>query len=56
LNKSGIHVAQYLTELPPQNILESKLHKAVKIAREKYARLQLLNKDKTKNKAESLEA
>lgn len=36
LDKSGIHVAQYLTELPPREILEEKLKKAIKIAREKY--------------------
>ena len=37
LNNSGIHVAQYLTELPPQPILEAKLHKAIKTAREAYS-------------------
>lgn len=36
LDKSGIHVAQYLTELPPKEILEEKLKIAIKIAREKY--------------------
>ncbi len=49
LSKSGIHVAQYLTELPPQNILEEKLHKVIEIAREKHARVQLLNKDEKEN-------
>ena len=39
LDKSGIHVAQYLTQLPPQKILTTKLKNAVIIAREKYARL-----------------
>lgn len=42
LNESGIHVAQYLTQLPPRKILEEKLRKAIDIAREKYARLQNL--------------
>jgi predicted nuclease of restriction endonuclease-like (RecB) superfamily len=45
LSKSGIHVAQYLTELPPQKILEEKLHRAIKIAQEKQERLKLFNKD-----------
>jgi predicted nuclease of restriction endonuclease-like (RecB) superfamily len=36
LDKSGIHVAQYLTELPPREILEEKLKKAIKVARERY--------------------
>lgn len=36
LNNSGIHVAQYLTELPPQHVLEEKLHKAIRTAREIY--------------------
>jgi predicted nuclease of restriction endonuclease-like (RecB) superfamily len=40
LDKSGIHVAQYLTQLPPKKILEAKLKQAIAIGREKYARLQ----------------
>jgi len=31
--KNGIHVAQYLTELPPKEVLEEKLHSAIKIAK-----------------------
>ena len=42
LNASGIHVAQYLTQLPPRKVLEKKLRKAIDIAQEKYARLQNL--------------
>lgn len=42
LGKNGIHVAQYLTELPPRKLLEKKLRNAIDIAREKYSRLQLL--------------
>ncbi len=42
LNASGIHVAQYLTELPAPEVLEEKLRKAINIAREKYERLTLL--------------
>lgn len=36
LGRAGIHVAQYLTELPPKHILEAKLHKAIQTARENY--------------------
>lgn len=39
LNKSGIHVAQYLTELPKQEILEEKLRYALAFAKEKQVRL-----------------
>lgn len=39
LDKSGIHVAQYLTELPPRNVLEEKLRKSIALAKEKHARL-----------------
>jgi len=35
LNKSNIRVAEYLTVLPPQNLLEEKLHKAIEIAKNK---------------------
>ena len=38
LDRSGIRVAEYLTELPPQELLEKKLHAAVLLAREKFAR------------------
>lgn len=33
LEKSGIRVAEYLTDLPPRKVLERKLHKAVEHAR-----------------------
>jgi len=33
LDNTGIHVAQYLTELPPKDILEKKLHDAINRAR-----------------------
>lgn len=33
LGKAGIHVAEYLTELPPVETLQRKLHDAIKIAR-----------------------
>jgi len=38
MDQSGIHVAQYLNELPSQKILEEKFHKAIEAARESYAR------------------
>ncbi len=40
LEKSGIRVAQYLTELPPRKVLEHKLHEAIRIAREQLATRQ----------------
>lgn len=33
LERSGIRVGEYLTELPPRKVLERKLHKAVRLAR-----------------------
>lgn len=35
LSQSGIHIAEYLTELPPRELLEQKLHKAIQSARER---------------------
>ena len=35
LNKSGIKVAEYMTELPKRELLERKLHKAVELARKR---------------------
>lgn len=35
LYKSGIKVAEYMTELPERELLEQKLHKAVETARKK---------------------
>lgn len=35
LDDSGIHVASYMTELPPVELLERKLHEAVQIARQR---------------------
>ena len=40
LEESGIRAAQYLTELPPQKLLERKLHDAIRLARERLARQQ----------------
>ena len=41
LNRSGIHVAQYMTELPLKKLLEDKLKKAIIQAREKYACIEV---------------
>jgi predicted nuclease of restriction endonuclease-like (RecB) superfamily len=35
LDQSGIHIAEYLTELPPRELLEKKLHSAIKNAKER---------------------
>jgi predicted nuclease of restriction endonuclease-like (RecB) superfamily len=37
LAKSGIRVAEYMTELPPRKLLEKKLHQAIITAREQLA-------------------
>lgn len=42
LDASGIHVAEYLTELPPKELLEKKLHTAIAGAR---ARLEMHNNE-----------
>ena len=36
LGKSGIRVAEYLTELPPREVLERKLHSAIEHARRRF--------------------
>ena len=33
LDEAGIHVAEYLTALPPRDLLEARLHKAIAVAR-----------------------
>ncbi len=43
LDKNGIHVAQYITELPRKDLFESKLKQVIAIARENYEK-QLINK------------
>jgi hypothetical protein len=37
LETSGIWVAEYLTELPPRHLLETKLYEAIRLAREHIA-------------------
>lgn len=40
LDKSGIRVAEYMTELPPRKVLERKLHDAIRLARERLAQIE----------------
>lgn len=40
LDKTGIHLAQYLTELPEQDVLEKKLKHAIALAQERVTNLQ----------------
>ena len=42
MDKTGIHVAQYLTEMPPREILEAHLRKAMTIAKENYLKKSLM--------------
>ena len=37
LEESGMHVAEYLTDLPPRRLLEAKLREAIRMAREQIA-------------------
>jgi predicted nuclease of restriction endonuclease-like (RecB) superfamily len=37
LGEHGIHVAEYVTELPPEELLKAQLHKAIERARERVA-------------------
>jgi hypothetical protein len=37
LDRSNIRVADYLTALPPQKLLQEKLHRAVEIAHQRLA-------------------
>jgi hypothetical protein len=37
MDRSGIRVAQYLTELPPRELLEKTLHESIRRARERLA-------------------
>jgi predicted nuclease of restriction endonuclease-like (RecB) superfamily len=41
LDKSSIRVAEYMTELPPRDVLEKELHKALAQARQRFALKQL---------------
>ena len=46
LSKSGIRVAQYLTQLPPRKILEEKLHQAMRLAKIRLGQIKMLGSDK----------
>jgi len=37
LDARGIHVAEYLTDLPPREILQERLHRAIEVARNRLA-------------------
>ena len=41
LDNAGIHVSQYLTELPPKEVMEAKLHAAIANARQRHEALSL---------------
>ncbi|AGF55718.1 putative nuclease of restriction endonuclease-like (RecB) superfamily [Clostridium saccharoperbutylacetonicum] len=41
VDKSGIHVGQYLTQLPPKELFQEKLHKAIERARDSLASREL---------------
>jgi hypothetical protein len=43
LEESNIRVSRYLTELPPKELLEQKLHQAISMAREQFAKLNEKN-------------
>lgn len=45
MDKTGIHVAQYIMELPPKEVLEYKLKQAITAAREHHFAKQLFHKD-----------
>ncbi len=49
LEKSGIRVAEYLTELPPRKVLEQKLHQAIRLAREQLDSRRLPTSGKGKS-------
>lgn len=44
LYKSGIRVAEYLTELPPKALLEKKLHQAVELSRKQIENRNIKDK------------
>ena len=45
LNDSGIHISQFLTELPPKEICAERLHVAIKKAKERYEILETLREE-----------
>ncbi|MEO8147561.1 MAG: PDDEXK nuclease domain-containing protein [Bacteroidia bacterium] len=49
LNKGNIRVAQYLTGLPTKNVLQQKLHRAIKVAQTKLAKRESMTADSKKS-------
>src|ERR1700678_3095862 len=45
LDEAGIHVSQYLTQLPPKALMEAKLHAAIANAKQLHE-INALNQDK----------
>jgi predicted nuclease of restriction endonuclease-like (RecB) superfamily len=41
LDQTGIHVAEYLTELPPKAVLQQKLHEAIRNSRQRVGDVQM---------------
>jgi hypothetical protein len=50
LQKSGIRVAEYMTELPARKILEKKLHQAIALAKERLTQRSISFSMKVKKK------
>ena len=46
LSKSGIRVAQYMTQLPPRKIIEEKLHQAIRLAKLRLEQRKMITSDK----------
>ena len=47
LNDSGIHISQFMTELPPKEVFEERLHAAIEKAKARHELLDvLMDKDK----------
>lgn len=45
LDKSGIHVAEYLTALPPKEVLQQKLHQAISQNQQRFLAVNAVDKD-----------
>lgn len=45
LDKSGIHVAEYLTALPPKAVLQQKLHQAISQNQQRFLAVNALNSE-----------
>ena len=49
LDQTGIHVAQYLTQLPPREIFEARLRKAIEVAQKRHEKGQLIKQEKDRS-------